>query len=97
MRVLLVPPLIEADSAPRAATWTLKLTRDSPYFSEFMTALGRYVRFRKLVVPTKPDTKKIAEADAQRAKVAFKPLAQQPSFIPNDLFPFQLEGVNFCY
>lgn len=80
-----------------AATWTLKFERDSPYFPAFMAALEHYVRFRKTVVPTKPDTKRIKEDDSKRAKLAFRPLEQQPSFIPHELFPFQLEGVNFCY
>ncbi|KAI9630755.1 hypothetical protein KEM48_013654 [Puccinia striiformis f. sp. tritici PST-130] len=79
------------------ATWTDKTPKDSPYFPAFMSALKRYMQFRKFVVPTVKSSSELAKLDAPRRESSFSALDKQPDFIPNQLMGFQLEGVNFCY
>lgn len=79
------------------ATWSDKTPKDSPYFPAFMSALKRYMQFRKFVVPTVKSPAELAKLDAPRGQSSFTALDKQPDFIPNQLMGFQLEGLNFCY
>ncbi|OAV98768.1 hypothetical protein PTTG_01703 [Puccinia triticina 1-1 BBBD Race 1] len=79
------------------ATWSEKTPKDSPYFPAFMSALERFMQFRKFVVPTVKNSTELAKLDAPRRESSFSALEKQPDFIPNQLMGFQLEGVNFCY
>lgn len=79
------------------ATWSDKTPKDSPYFPAFMSALKRYMQFRKFVVPTVKSSAELAKLDAPRGQSSFTALDKQPDFIPHQLMGFQLEGLNFCY
>ncbi|EFP79575.2 uncharacterized protein PGTG_05896 [Puccinia graminis f. sp. tritici CRL 75-36-700-3] len=79
------------------ATWSDKTPKDSPYFPAFMSALKRFMQFRKFVVPTVKSSTELAKLDTPRRESSFSALEKQPDFIPHQLMGFQLEGVNFCY
>ncbi|CAH7684457.1 P-loop containing nucleoside triphosphate hydrolase protein, partial [Phakopsora pachyrhizi] len=80
-----------------AATWTDKITKTSPFFPAFWSALENYMKFRKFAVPFVKSERELEKLDAPRRESQFRALEKQPRFIPNELMNFQLEGLNFCY
>ncbi|KAA1090655.1 hypothetical protein PGT21_009088 [Puccinia graminis f. sp. tritici] len=71
------------------ATWSDKTPKDSPYFPAFMSALKRFMQFRKFVVPTVKSSTELAKLDAPRRESSFSALEKQPDFIPHQLVSFR--------